>query len=218
MTDIKLKTFDKSIPYSISLPAGLSPTRSLQIVRFEDVRKMDLARDAAVVVVREDFPKAILAEVVQDICQRFPIASEMNTGTRLPQLSNATGIVELDGVPLRGGNVLVSIYASPDGWLKDPSKAVLTMVHPATDGNRITIGPLHTGKCYAVGIHYDVNGNGKLDTRLGLPDEPFAVSNNASGKMGPPSFQASAFLITATSPVWHRQMTLKKVNIPRFRL
>lgn len=218
MTDIKLKTFDKSIPYSISLPAGLSPTRSLQIVRFEDVRKMDLARDAAVVVVREDFPKAILAEVVQDICQRFPIASEMNTGTRLPQLSTATGIVELDGVPLRGGNVLVSIYASPDGWLKDPSKAVLTMVHPATDGNRITIGPLHTGKCYAVGIHYDVNGNGKLDTRLGLPDEPFAVSNNASGKMGPPSFQASAFLITATSPVWHRQMTLKKVNIPRFRL
>lgn len=218
MTDIKLKTFDKSIPYSISLPAGLSPTRSLQIVRFEDVRKMDLARDAAVVVVREDFPKAILAEVVQDICQRFPIASEMNTGTRLPQLSNATGIVELDGVPLRGGNVLVSIYASPDGWLKDPSKAVLTMVHPATDGNRITIGPLPTGKCYAVGIHYDVNGNGKLDTRLGLPDEPFAVSNNASGKMGPPSFQASAFLITATSPVWHRQMTLKKVNIPRFRL
>jgi uncharacterized protein (DUF2141 family) len=218
MTDIKLKTFDKSTPYSISLPAGLSPTRSLQIVRYDDVRKMDLSRDAAVVVIREDFPKPILAEVVQDICQRFPIASEMNTGTRLPQLSTATGIVELDGVPLRGGNVLVSIYAGEDGWLKDTSKAVLTMVHPATDGNRITIGPLPTGKCYAVGIHYDVNGNGKLDTRLGLPDEPFAVSNNASGKMGPPSFQASAFLITATSPVWHRQMTLKKVNIPRFRL
>jgi uncharacterized protein (DUF2141 family) len=218
MTDIKLKTFDKSIPYSISLPAGLSPTRSLQIVRYDDVRKMDLSRDAAVVVIREDFPKPILAEVVQDICQRFPIASEMNTGTRLPQLSTATGIVELDGVPLRGGNILVSIYASADGWLKDTSKAVLTIVHPATDGNRITIGPLPTGKCYAVGIHYDVNGNGKLDTRLGLPDEPFAVSNNASGKMGPPSFQASAFLITATSPVWHRQMTLKKVNIPRFRL
>ena len=192
MTDIKLKTFDKSIPYSISLPAGLSPTRSLQIVRYDDVRKMDLSRDAAVVVIREDFPKPILAEVVQDICQRFPIASEMNTGTRLPQLSTATGIVELDGVPLRGGHVLVSIYASADGWLKDTSKAVLTMVHPATDGNRITIGPLPTGKCYAVGIHYDVNGNGKLDTRLGLPDEPFAVSNNASGKKGHPSFQASA--------------------------
>ena len=218
MTDIKLKTFDKSIPYSISLPAGLSPTRSLQIVRYDDVRKMDLSRDAAIVIIREDFPKPILAEIIQDICQRFPIASEINTGTRLPQLSTATGIIELDGVPLRGGNVLVSIYAGADGWLKDTSKAVLTMVHPATDGNRITIGPLPTGKCYAVGIHYDVNGNGKLDTRLGLPDEPFAVSNNASGKMGPPSFQASAFLITATSPVWHRQMTLKKINVPRFRL
>jgi len=218
MTDIKLTTLDKSIPYSISLPAGLSPTRSLQIVRYDDVRKMDLSRDAPVVVLRDDIPKSLLTEVIQDVCRRFPVASEVNTGTRLPQLSTATGIVELDGVPLRGGNVLVSIYASADGWLKDTSKAVLTMVHPATGGNRITIGPLPTGKCYAVGIHYDVNGNGKLDTRFGLPDEPFAVSNNASGKMGPPSFQASAFLITATSPVWHRQMTLKKVNIPRFRL
>lgn len=218
MTDIKLTTLDKSIPYSISLPADLSPTRSLQIVRYDDVRKMDLSRDAPVVILRDDFPKSLLTEVIQDVCRRFPVASEVNTGTRLPQLSTATGIVELDGVPLRGGNVLVSIYASADGWLKDTSKAVLTMVHPATGGNRITIGPLPTGKCYAVGIHYDVNGNGKLDTRFGLPDEPFAVSNNASGKMGPPSFQASAFLITATSPVWHRQMTLKKITVPRFRL
>lgn len=218
MTDIKLKTFDKSIPYSISLPPGLSPTRSLQIVRYEDVRKMDLSRDAPVVILRDDFPKSLLTEVVQDVCRRFPVASELNVGIRLPQVSTATGIVELDGVSLRGGNVLVSIYVSADGWLKDTSKAVLTMVHPASNGNRITIGPLPTGKCYAVGIHYDVNGNGRLDTRLGLPDEPFAVSNNASGKMGPPSFEASAFLITSTSPVWHRQMTLKKINIPRFRI
>jgi uncharacterized protein (DUF2141 family) len=218
MTDIKLKTFDKAIPYTITLPGGLSPTKSLQLLRDEDARKMDLRRDAAVAIIRDEFPKSVLTDIIQDVCRRFPISSEMNTGTRLPQLSTATGIVELDGVSLKGGNVLVSIYAGADGWLKDTSKAVLTLVHPATEGNRITIGPLPTGKCYAVGIHYDVNGNGKLDTRLGLPDEPFAVSNNASGKMGPPSFQASAFLITATSPVWHRQMTLKKINVPRFRL
>ena len=218
MPDIKLKTLDKGIPYTISLPRGTSPTKSLQLIREEDARKMDLPNDAAVVIIRDDFQKAMFTDIVQDICRRFPIAAELNTGARLPQAPTATGIVELDGVALKGGNVLISVYANPDGWLKDTSKAVLTAVHPAADGNRVTIGALPTGKCYAVGVHYDVNGNGKLDTRLGLPDEPFAVSNNATGKMGPPSFQASAFLITATSPVWHRQMTLKKISIPRFRL
>lgn len=218
MPDIKLKTFEKAIPYTISLPNSISPTTSLQLIREEDARKMDLRRDAAVVILRDDSPKAMLVDIVMDICRRFPIASELNTGIRLSQVPTATGIIELDGVPLRGGNIRVSIYSSADGWLKDTSKAVLTMIHPAADGNRVTIGALPTGKCYAVGVHYDVNGNGKLDTRLGLPDEPFAVSNNAAGKMGPPSFQASAFLITATSPIWHRQMTLKKISLPRFRL
>lgn len=218
MTDLRLKTLDKAIPYTISIPTGLLPTRSLQLIREEDARKMELQRDAAIAIVNDDHPKHLFPEIVQDVCRRFPIASEINLGNRLPQVAAATGIIELDGYPLRGGNVLVSIYASPDGWLKDTTKAVLTIVHPASDGNRIITGALPTGKCYAVGVHYDVNGNGKLDTRLGLPDEPFAVSNNAPGKVGPPSFQAAAFLITATSPVWHRQMTLKKINIPRFRL
>jgi len=218
MPDIKLKTFEKAIPYTISLPNSISPTTSLQLIREEDARKMDLRRDAAVVILRDDSPKAMLVDIVMDICRRFPIASELNTGIRLSQAPTATGIIELDGVALKSGNVLISIYTGPDGWLKDTSKAVLTMVHPAADGNRVTIGALPTGKCYAVGVHYDVNGNGKLDTRLGLPDEPFAVSNNATPKMGPPPFQSAAFLITATSPVWHRQMTLKKISLPRFRL
>jgi uncharacterized protein (DUF2141 family) len=218
MPDIKLKTFDKAIPYTISLPNSISPTTSLQLIREEDARKMDLRRDAAVLILRDDFPKALFVDIIVDICRRFPIASEVNTGFRLVQAATATGIVELDGVPLRGGSVRVSIYSSEDGWLKDQSKAVVKIIHAAADGPRIKIPPLPTGKCYAVGIHYDANGNGELDKRLGLPDEPFAVSNNAAPKMGPPSFQASAFLITATSPIWHRQMTLKKISLPRFRL
>jgi uncharacterized protein (DUF2141 family) len=218
MSEVKLKTFDKAIPYTVALPSGISPTRSLQLIRDEDARKMDLPRDAAVIILRGETPQPQLAEIVQDICRRYPIASEMNTGVKLPQVATATGIIELDGVALKGGNILVSIYTGPDGWLKDTSKAVLTMVHPASEGNRVLVSGLPTGKCYAVGVHYDVNGNGKLDMRFGLPDEPFAVSNDVSGKMGPPSFQAAAFLITATSQVWHRRMTLKKISLPRFRL
>lgn len=218
MREVRLKTFEKGIPYTVALPIGIPPTRSLQLIRDEDARKMDLPSDAAVIILRGETPQPQVAEVVHDICRRYPIASEMNIGVRLPQVATATGIIELDGVALKGGNVLVSIYTGPDGWLKDTTKAVLTMVHPASEGNRITVTALPTGRCYAVGIHYDVNGNGKLDMRFGLPDEPFAVSNDVSGKMGPPSFQAAAFLITAASPIWHRRMTLKKISLPRFRL
>ena len=82
MTDIKLTTLDKSIPYSISLPADLSPTRSLQIVRYDDMRKMDLSRDAPVVILRDDFPKSLLTEVIQDVCRRFPVFTSEATGNR----------------------------------------------------------------------------------------------------------------------------------------
>jgi len=96
MPDIKLKTLDKGISYTISLARGTSPTTSLQLIREEDARKMDLRSDAAVVILRDDFQKALFTEIVQDICRRFPIASELNTGARLAQAPTATGIVELE--------------------------------------------------------------------------------------------------------------------------
>lgn len=46
---------------------------------------------------------------------------------------------------------------------------------------------------YAVKSFADENGNAKLDTNLfGLPVERYGFSNNARGRMGPPSFEAAA--------------------------
>lgn len=112
MREVRLKTFEKGIPYTVALPIGIPPTRSLQLIRDEDARKMDLPSDAAVIILRGETPQPQIAEVVQDICRRYPIASEMNIGVRLPNVATATGIIELDGVALKGGNVLVSIYTS----------------------------------------------------------------------------------------------------------
>ncbi|MDP4535120.1 DUF2141 domain-containing protein [Alkalimonas collagenimarina] len=47
---------------------------------------------------------------------------------------------------------------------------------------------------YAVSVFYDVNDNGKLDTNLfGIPKEPTGVSNNVTGRNGPPKFEDASF-------------------------
>ncbi len=47
---------------------------------------------------------------------------------------------------------------------------------------------------YAVKVYHDLDKNGKLNTNwVGMPKEPFGFSNDAKGKMGPPSFEDAAF-------------------------
>jgi uncharacterized protein (DUF2141 family) len=49
---------------------------------------------------------------------------------------------------------------------------------------------------YAVAVFQDLNGNGKLDCNLfGIPNEPYAFSNNPVVKWQEPTFQEAAFLL-----------------------
>ena len=55
---------------------------------------------------------------------------------------------------------------------------------------------------YAIKLFLDLNGNGEMDTNfLGIPKEPFGFSNNAKGKLGPPSFDASAFQVRGDTEI-----------------
>jgi uncharacterized protein (DUF2141 family) len=48
---------------------------------------------------------------------------------------------------------------------------------------------------YAVRVFHDENKNGKLDTDfLGIPDEDYGYSNDASGWFGPPSWKKAKFI------------------------
>lgn len=46
---------------------------------------------------------------------------------------------------------------------------------------------------YAVGAFHDANGNGKLDTMMGIPKEGFAFSRNPSMKPRAPHFDEASF-------------------------
>jgi uncharacterized protein (DUF2141 family) len=53
---------------------------------------------------------------------------------------------------------------------------------------------------YAVRVHHDANGNGKMDANvLGIPQEAFGFSNNANGTLGPLAFEEAAFTLNTDS-------------------
>jgi len=66
---------------------------------------------------------------------------------------------------------------------------------PAGEARRFAI-ELPPG-AYALSLIHDENGNGRLDTRLGIPREGFGFSNNPHIWFGPPSFSAARFMIPA---------------------
>jgi uncharacterized protein (DUF2141 family) len=50
---------------------------------------------------------------------------------------------------------------------------------------------------YAISLFHDENGNGKLDTRFGIPSEGVGFSRNPRLMFGPPSFSAAHFTVGA---------------------
>ena len=50
---------------------------------------------------------------------------------------------------------------------------------------------------YAVSLFHDENGNGRLDTILGIPREGFGFSRNPATRFGPPRFDAARFAVTS---------------------
>ena len=53
---------------------------------------------------------------------------------------------------------------------------------------------------YAISIFHDENDNGELDANwVGIPTEPYAFSNNAKGRFGPPSFEDCHFELSQTT-------------------
>lgn len=55
---------------------------------------------------------------------------------------------------------------------------------------------------YALRMFHDVDGNGELNTNVfGIPTEPYAFSNNATGTMGPAPWSKAKFDVTADGAV-----------------
>lgn len=85
-----------------------------------------------------------------------------------------------------------TVFATPEGWPENTSKAVVHGGFPIENGQATETFQLPAGK-YAIAVMHDENGNHKLDRNfLGIPKEGFGFANNPRVFMSAPSFQAAS--------------------------
>lgn len=111
----------------------------------------------------------------------------------------APGSVDADIAGLRSskGEILACLTTRADKFpdcQKDPNS------------RRVTIATAHAGTLrfdglpsgdYALALIHDENGNGRLDTMMGIPREGFGFSRNPAIRFGPPKFSEARFSVTS---------------------
>jgi uncharacterized protein (DUF2141 family) len=113
-----------------------------------------------------------------------------------------TVVVRATGFEHRGGQLLISVFTSPDGFPSEHTRAQRN-VHLPIDGDTIevTFADLPAGEV-AVSAFHDEDLDFEVDSNLlGMPTERWAVSGDARGLFGPPSFADCLFDLAASQRV-----------------
>ena len=104
--------------------------------------------------------------------------------------------VQITGFEEITGFARMEIFSSEDGFPRDTSRSVYSASEPVnSDPVTFTIESLEPG-IYAITVYHDEDGDGELDMKFfGPPSEKVGTSNNARGRMGPPSFEDACFTL-----------------------
>lgn len=94
------------------------------------------------------------------------------------------------------GLITVDVHGDdPEKFLKSGAKLARIRV-PAVKGDTQFCIAFPEAGVYALAIYHDRNANMKLDkTWIGLPDEPFGLSNNPPKRLAMPRHRESAFTV-----------------------
>lgn len=115
-----------------------------------------------------------------------------------------TLIVNVPNLQSDDGDLRFVMFDSRKSFLKNPVRAEIVEIS-ARQGSWI-VEDLPYG-AYAVLVHHDVDGSGKMERHwYGKPKEPTGVSNDAPSRFGPPKFKHAKFefavpSMTMTIPV-----------------
>lgn len=103
----------------------------------------------------------------------------------------------LNGLKSAQGQVVVALFDS-EAAFKSKAAPVRTATAPAqADRVEIAWRDLPPGRYAAVAYH-DRNADGRLNVLpIGLPTEPYAISNDAPARFGPPAWKAAVFEVHA---------------------
>jgi uncharacterized protein (DUF2141 family) len=104
-------------------------------------------------------------------------------------------LVNLSRIRSDKGVLVLDLHRDPATFLKKGGRIVRVWV-PAVKGETQACVPVPEPGVYAVGVYQDKNSNLKFDKGfLGIPTEPYGVSNNPSIGFSAPSFEDSSFTV-----------------------
>ena len=102
-------------------------------------------------------------------------------------------VVTLKGMKIEG-TVYLTLFDKSDGFPSERKKAIMYRIKKVTSKTmKIIFDKVKYGN-YAIAVWHDQNDNKKLDKNwLGIPNEGFGASRDATGKMGPPKYKDAVF-------------------------
>lgn len=116
-------------------------------------------------------------------------------GTTGATSKTGTLIVHVEGLESDDGKLRFVMFDSKENFLGNAFRAEIIDIE---SGQGVwTVDYLPHG-VYAVLVHHDLDGNGKMDRHwYGKPKEPTGTSNNPPPRMGPPKWKQASFTFEA---------------------
>lgn len=94
----------------------------------------------------------------------------------------------------RTGSVMVALYDSEAAW-SGGAPVAQARIDATAEAPTAVFRGLPAGT-YGAKVFHDVDGDGRMDMNpFGIPTEPYAFSNNAVGRMGPPEWDQARFAV-----------------------
>jgi uncharacterized protein (DUF2141 family) len=117
--------------------------------------------------------------------------------------------VRVHGMRNSEGQALCALFDKADGFPESEHALKGTRAKVTQGRASCTFAEVKPG-VYAVATFHDEDGDGSMDTILGIPTEGFGFSNNAKpSTFGPPSFKKAAFRMGKG----HRAVSIKMLYL-----
>ncbi len=112
------------------------------------------------------------------------------------EIETATFTITVENVKSETGNIQIDIFNTEEGFLK---KSYVSKTVSAQKGSiTISFEDMPDGEYTAFVLH-DKNENGQLDmSKMGIPNEPYGMSENGKNRFGPPNYKKSIFKVDST--------------------
>ncbi len=101
--------------------------------------------------------------------------------------------IVIENIEASEGTIMLQLMAGEQEFAGEANPVASFMQRAQSGELTISTSGLPSGD-YAIRVMHDRNDNGELDANfVGMPTEPWAFSNNATGSFGPPGWEQVKF-------------------------